>query len=188
MANDESSQHVAQALRALRQQKRWSLDSASEATGVSKAMLGQIERGESSPTVATLWKIATGFGVSLSSLLEAKPRPASSTQIRRASKLRRNPGGDQMTVAALMPFDPGLGFEIFELTIAPGDERQSAPHETGVTEIVIVAKGQMEVLVSGRWRALNEGDALRFAADNAHGYRNRGKKPAVFYDVIRYPV
>lgn len=38
-------------------------------TGVSKAMLGQIERGESSPTVTTLWKIATGLQVSFSSLL-----------------------------------------------------------------------------------------------------------------------
>ncbi|QGX39487.1 helix-turn-helix domain-containing protein [Permianibacter aggregans] len=186
MPLDETSQQVANALRALRHQHNWSLDRASEATGVSKAMLGQIERGESSPTVATLWKIATGFGVSLSSLLEPKPEIPTTTQLRRVAKLRRNPGGDQMTVAPLLPFEPGLGFEIFELTIEPGDERHSEPHEAGVTEIVIVAKGKMEVLIDSEWQTLNEGDALRFAADKPHGYRNRGRKPAVFYDVIRY--
>ena len=42
-------------LKQLRQQRGWSLSRLAEATGVSKAMLGQIERNESSPTVATLW-------------------------------------------------------------------------------------------------------------------------------------
>ena len=50
-------------LKQLRQQRGWSLSRLAEATGVSKAMLGQIERNESSPTVATLWKIATGLNV-----------------------------------------------------------------------------------------------------------------------------
>jgi transcriptional regulator with XRE-family HTH domain len=57
----ELAGHLAHTLRTLRAQRGWSLTQAAEYTGVSKAMLGQIERGESSPTVATLWKIATGF-------------------------------------------------------------------------------------------------------------------------------
>ena len=57
----EMNQHLAQRLKGLRSELGWSLDVAARETGVSKAMLGQIERGESSPTVATLWKIATGF-------------------------------------------------------------------------------------------------------------------------------
>ena len=60
-------------LRALRTGRAWSLDRAAQETGVSKAMLGQIERGESSPTIATLWKIASGFNTSLSSLIEPMP-------------------------------------------------------------------------------------------------------------------
>ncbi|MEZ8384857.1 helix-turn-helix domain-containing protein, partial [Vibrio splendidus] len=43
-------------LKRLRQEKGWSLDKTAKETGVSKAMLGQIERGESSPTVAKLWQ------------------------------------------------------------------------------------------------------------------------------------
>ena len=60
------SNRVALALKSLRETRGWSLDKTAEATGVSKAMLGQIEREESSPTVATLWKMARGFDVSFS--------------------------------------------------------------------------------------------------------------------------
>lgn len=58
--------HLSDTLKTLRQARGWSLTQAAEQTGVSKAMLGQIERQESSPTVATLWKIATGFNVPFS--------------------------------------------------------------------------------------------------------------------------
>ena len=60
-------------LKQLRQQRGWSLSRLAEATGVSKAMLGQIERNESSPTVATLWKIATGLNVPFSTFLRRSP-------------------------------------------------------------------------------------------------------------------
>ena len=57
-------------LRSLRQSLHLSLSEVSERTGVSKSMLGQIERNESSPTISTLWKIATGLQVSFTSLME----------------------------------------------------------------------------------------------------------------------
>lgn len=63
-------------LKQLRQQRGWSLSRLAEATGVSKAMLGQIERNESSPTVATLWKIATGLNVPFSTFISPPHRYA----------------------------------------------------------------------------------------------------------------
>ncbi len=65
-------------LKQLRQQRGWSLSRLAEATGVSKAMLGQIERNESSPTVATLWKIATGLNVPFSTFISP---PQSATPV-----------------------------------------------------------------------------------------------------------
>lgn len=53
---DAMSSRISENLRQIRKEKKLSLDSMAEQTGVSKSMLGQIERGESSPTVATLWK------------------------------------------------------------------------------------------------------------------------------------
>ncbi|PQV67539.1 helix-turn-helix domain-containing protein, partial [Cronobacter sakazakii] len=64
----------------LRQQKNWSLTQAAQETGVSKAMLGQIERNDSSPTVATLGKIATGFNVPFSAFI-TPPAPGALTAV-----------------------------------------------------------------------------------------------------------
>ncbi len=186
-APEEPNRHLAEALRAQRKALGWSLDRAAAETGVSKAMLGQIERGESSPTVATLWKIAGGFRSSLSSFLEPPPAAGTDTLLRRADALRTRPAGEGMLVAPLFPFEPRTGFEIFELTLLPGYERLSEPHEAGVSEYVLVVRGAMEVLVEGRWTPLAEGEAIRFAADRAHGYRNPGAAPAVFHNVIHYP-
>ena len=91
----EPAAYLATSLRALRNEKHWSLDRAAQETGVSKAMLGQIERGESSPTIATLWKIASGFHVSLSSFLAPLPSATDSGLVRRnANALRHQPGPD----------------------------------------------------------------------------------------------
>ena len=54
---DSISKDIGEKLKAIRKEMNLSLDTAAKLTGVSKAMLGQIERGESTPTVLTLWKI-----------------------------------------------------------------------------------------------------------------------------------
>ena len=95
-----TSAHIAKVLRSRRAERGWSLDRAAQETGVSKAMLGQIERGESSPTVATLWKIATGFSASLSSFLEPVPQASDSGLVYRSSgAIRSQPGAEGMLVA-----------------------------------------------------------------------------------------
>ncbi|WP_323964325.1 helix-turn-helix domain-containing protein [Aeromonas hydrophila] len=183
----EMNQHLAQRLKDLRSELGWSLDVAARETGVSKAMLGQIERGESSPTVATLWKIATGFRVSFSSFIEPTPVGQGEVLYRTADAIRQQPAGEGMQVAPLFPYEERFGFELFELTLLPGYQRESESHEFGVTEHVIVISGLMEVLVEGEWRSLTQGEAVRFAADRPHGYRNLGVAPAIFHNLIHYP-
>ena len=172
-------------LRALRVERGWSLQRAAEVCGVSKAMLGQIERGESSPTVALLWRIAGGFGCALSDLLP--PPLAAAAEVRDPGRLRARPASDAMLVAPLFPFDPELGFEVFELTLLPGYERVSEPHVAGVVEHVVVQRGSLEVLSDGAWARLGEGEGLRLAGDREHGYRNVADTAVVFLDLIHYP-
>lgn len=155
-------------------------------TGVSKAMLGQIERGESSPTVAILWKIASGFSTSLSLFLEPAPAPLEITTVRDAADLRRKPATDDMLVAALFPYEEKTGLEVMELTLAAGYSRISDPHESGVIEHVIVTKGSIELLIAGSWQKLRKGQAAKFAADTEHGYRNLNKTETVFLNIICY--
>jgi len=185
-APPSAAAQLAATLQRLRGEFGWSLDRAAAETGVSKAMLGQIERGESSPTVATLWRIASGFRTPLSAFIEPPPALPAKPLFRAADALRGRPASDAMWVAPLFPYEPSFGFELLELTLAPGYERRSEPHLAGVVEHVIVVRGRMQILVDGRWRTLGEGEAVRFPADRPHGYRNPGDEPAVCHNLICY--
>ncbi|HSW93036.1 MAG TPA: XRE family transcriptional regulator [Gammaproteobacteria bacterium] len=175
-------------LKKLRHDKGWSLDKAAEKTGVSKAMLGQIEREESSPTIATLWKIASGFDTSFSSFIE-DTHSRSDHSVHRVGKTRQlHPSDKKIRVMPLFPYDDELKCEIFVIELLPTCEHLSPPHQAGVIEHVIVASGTIEVLVNKKWKLLKKGDGLRFNASQPHGYRNLSKKTALFHDIIHYPV
>lgn len=173
-------------LKSIRGDLGWSLDQTAARTGVSKAMLGQIERGESTPTVATLWKIATGLGVPMTALLEADRGDGDVLLFRDASELRVRPSQEGMQRALLFPYEARFGFELYELTFAPSFESISEPHDIGVVEHVTVLRGEVELLVEEEWRPLKQGQSLRFPADRRHGYRNRTSEEAVVMDLIHY--
>ncbi|MFI4937951.1 MAG: helix-turn-helix domain-containing protein [Candidatus Berkiellales bacterium] len=182
------NQRIALTLKDLRRERGWSLDKAAAETGVSKAMLGQIERGESSPTIATLWKIASGFHASFSSFIEEKINAEKNEPILRAGTTQQlHPADEKIRVMPLFPFDSQLFFEVFIIELLPGCEHLSPPHKEGVIEHVIVVSGKMEVLVNGKWQAIAKGEGLRFNANQPHGYRNLTSKKACFHDMIHYP-
>ena len=175
---DNLTHYLASTLKTLRKQRGWSLSRLSEATGVSKAMLGQIERNESSPTVATLWKIATGLNVPFSTFIappEAEQLPTF------------DPQQQAMVVTPLFPWDPELRFDHFSILLAPGALSESTPHETGVIEHVIAIHGELEMRIDGQWRVLHAGDGVRFAGDQPHAYRNSSAQTVHFHSLIHYP-
>ena len=176
--------HLADTLKRERSQRGWSLTQAADATGVSKAMLGQIERGESSPTIATLWKIATGFNLSFSAFISAgEPEPQRSHPTPAA--YQQSDRGMQATL--LFPFDPETRFELLAIELAAGALSESSAHEAGIIEHVIVLEGELEICLNGEWQRLACGEGIRFRADRPHAYRNSGVKPVRFHDVIHYP-
>lgn len=168
-------------LRHIRAEAGLSLSKAAELTGVSKAMLGQVERGESSPTIATLWKIAKGFHLPLSALIDEPARP--DVKGGQVFKTVQFPGS--IAVKMVFPFDPELGAETFHIRLTPGQCHNSQAHEAGMTEEVFVLDGEMEVLRDGDWVPLRTGEGLRFNADQPHGYRG-GEAGATFLNMHHY--
>ena len=69
---NQIDRNIAVNLRRIRKAKNMSLDMLADRTGVSKSMLGQIERGESNPTVSTIGKIVEGLKVPFEQLLYEK--------------------------------------------------------------------------------------------------------------------
>lgn len=183
----EITKRVAKTIKRIRKDRKWSLDKTALATGVSKAMLGQIERGESSPTLALLWKIANGFHISFSQLLENYPANKNENLVRTGKPQKISTKDDKIHIKSLFSYDQQLHCEIFIIKLLPGCEYLSAAHETGVTEHLIIAEGSMEVLLNGMWTKLRKGEGICFKADQAHGYRNLTSQNACFHNIIHYP-
>jgi len=183
---EKLTEKIASVLKSLRQERGWSLEVASQKTAVSKAMLGQIERRESSPTIATLWKIASGFDVSFSSFVEELSPVSPMLVHRRGSLQQMHPQDDKIRVMPLFAYDEALKFEVFIIELLPGCEHLSPPHQRGVIEHIIVASGDIEVCVGGMWHSLKQNEGLRFNADQPHGYRNVTGTKAIFHDMIHY--
>ena len=169
---------ISQRLKMLRARRGWSLDATAKKPGVSKAMLGQIERGESSPTIGTLWKIASGFETSFSSFF--------SGQAEKKEPSVTFPHDPLMQIQTVFPYSSDTRMEVFEITLCCDHEQQSSPHQPGVIEHVIVQEGTLEFYFDGIWHALEQGEKTRFFADQPHAYRGVGAK-AVFQNIIIYP-
>lgn len=170
--------YLAATLKNERQQRGWSLSRLAEETGVSKAMLGQIERNESSPTVATLWKIATGLNVPFSTFIAAPDAAAPQAY---------DPDQQAMVITPLFPWDAQLRFDHFSIKLAPGAQSESTPHEAGVIEHVVVISGVLDMCIDGQWQRIAADSGVRFAGDKPHAYRNSTGETVQFHSLIHYP-
>jgi len=177
---------IGKQLKQIRTQAEWSLSRAAEETGVSKAMLGQIERNESSPTIATLWKIAKGFHKPLSVFIDDTVIANDDSVVRKYSN-SFTPQESDLKANILFPFDPRFGFEVFLISLEPGQTHHSEAHDKGVFEHIMVVEGEIEMKLKDQWNTIATGDVLRFPADESHSYRNKSsEKIALFHDIICY--
>jgi len=167
---------VAAHLKTIRSQRKLSLDDVAKLTGVSKAMLGQIEREESSPTIAKLWQIATGLETSFSAFLGQSTDPEESPTF---------PNDPDMKMVSIFPYSEAVNFEIHEITLTNHHCQMSDPHAHGVVESVIVVKGTLEIFADGYWQTVEEGGTFRFYADQPHGYR-AASQMVVFQNIVSY--
>lgn len=178
MSSNIISSHISECLRNMRKERGWSLDATSKKTFVSKAMLGQIERGESSPTIKTLWKLATGFEVPFSSFLlneEIEKEPQENILSKDSN----------MEITTIFPVTDDVQFEIFKVTISGPAEQISESHPQKAIEHVSVLDGEMNVFFDNEWHSLQSGDSIRFSANQTRGYA-AVSPTAIFHNVIYY--
>lgn len=175
---DYLSKNISVNLKKIRLGKKMSLDDVSELTGVSKSMLGQIERGDSNPTVSTISKIVTGLRVTIDDLICA---PVNSTYLVHKEKLTpvKEIEG-QYTVYNYFPTDKSRDFEIYGVTIQPDGIYQSGSHGDRTTEYIVVTKGTLTLKIGDEFYEVKEGDAFRFESDKEHRYINNGKELLCF--------
>nr|WP_294518494.1 XRE family transcriptional regulator [uncultured Rhodopila sp.] len=182
----ELSIAVGRNLRRIRTRQGFSLERLAKASGVSRAMLGQIETGKSTPTIALLWKVATALGVPFASLISTQDETGTVVLRKSHEKLLSSSCG-RFTSRALFPFDAERNVEFYELRIAPFHLEQAEAHAAGTRENLVVQSGSVEITVgSDRPVLLRNGDAIIFDADVPHSYRNTEAADAVLYLVMTY--
>ncbi len=172
-------------LRRLRTRRGLSLERLAQISGVSRAMLGQIELGQSAPTINVLWKIARALEVTFSALISA--RTQSGALVLRSSESKILTSKDRsFSSRALFPFDEPRRIEFYELRLAAGSSEEADGHPPGTSENLVVTSGTIEIDVAGDTHRLEAGDSILFEADTPHAYRNSGRTDAVMYLVMTY--
>ena len=174
-------------VRALRAAMGLSLRELALRCGVSSAMLSQVERGDTSPTLQVAGRIAAGLELRLSQLLRLDE--SGSVTIVRAAE--RRVGGNARRghrVEVLTPPIPGQRAELSVHTLASGSVTGGADdppmHEPGSRETALVEAGQVVLHCDGEPYQLAAGDCVTFDADLPHRFENPGGGEARLLAVV----
>ena len=160
------------------------METLAERSGVSRAMLSKLERGEKNPTLVVAAKVAEGLGVSLTQLVGVEDRREVVVVPRDRQMMMRDPetGFERQL---LSPSFGGRGVEFIRNVVPHGSTSgEFPPHRRGVGEYVVVKKGRLKVVLGGEEYLLEEGDALYFEADVSHRFDNVGDGDCSYYLVI----
>ena len=173
---------VAQMLRTARKDQQLTLDDLSQRSGVSRSMLSQIERGESNPTLATLWNLTQALGVDFAGLLGGEgERPPASGQVERLPAQRTptiDSQGERCRLRILSPPALAGSVEWYELQLDAGGALESDAHAPGCMEHLTILEGSVAVQSGLREETAEAGDTLRYRADVAHRIAARDGAPA----------
>lgn len=158
---------LAASLREARKTRGLSLDAVAKLSGVSRSMVSQIERGESSPTVATLWNLTQALQVDFAGLLEGKAAPG--IIVTRAEAAPVIAGrGEGLRIRILSAADAVGDHEVYELSFAVGGRLDSDPHSPGCREHLTVIEGSCRVRSGEEEQVLAAGDTAHYPADRGH--------------------
>jgi len=155
-------------LKEARRAQGLSLEAVANLSGVSRSMVSQIERGESSPTIATLWNLTRALQVDFAGLLETGEAVDHIEVLRAPQVPVIDSKSARCTIAILSPPEDVGGHEVYDISFAPGGALNSQPHGPGTLEQLTVLEGAV-VITSGTAKdQLSPGDTARYAADVSH--------------------
>lgn len=176
---------IAANVRELRTQRGLTLDLLAGLSGVGRQTLGQIELGRTVPSVATLWKLATAFGVQFSALL-ARPGSVQTLVLRGRSARRLVSADGRFSSRALFAPDQQGKMEFYELWLAGHGREDAEAHAPGTRESLVVTSGRLVLEIRGERHELAKGDAIVFAADVPHSYVNPASEECWMNLVMTY--
>jgi transcriptional regulator with XRE-family HTH domain len=174
--------NVGQRIRSLRERYGLSLRALSERCGLSINAISQIERGENSPTVSSLHRLAGALNIPITDFFHHEEKQVA-VFVKRNSGLRAQ--SDGLTMESL-----GIGLlnqqlEPFRIQIQPGRGNTDDPINHSGEEFVHCLEGEIDYCVAERIFHLEQGDSLLFEAAEPHAYLNSSQNPATILLVFQ---
>lgn len=177
---------VGSRVKRLRTQAGLTLEEFATQSGVSRAMLSKVERGEKSPTLAIIVRIAKGLNVSMSALMGAEPDPAQVSVIRKANRLAFRDSETGFERHNLSPTHLDNDLEFLLHRIPPGESSgELPPYKVPTEKYLVVHEGQLTVQTGEANYVLDTGDSFYFDVRDSYRFINTGKMPCAYYLVIR---
>jgi transcriptional regulator with XRE-family HTH domain len=166
-------------LREARQGRGMTLDGVARETGLTKSFVSAVERGETSPSIGSLYRICEVLGVAVASLFETAPAPESNV-VRRTDVRGVSFGGEGVENLVLSPRGERRA-QVIETHIAPGGSPGPEPwSHSGELVIATVLEGAVEFRFGERTTTLQAGDTVSYSPAEPHSWRNPdGENPAV---------
>lgn len=184
--DDAISAELGRRVRALRQARAMTLDQLAQRSGVSRAMISTVERGEKSPTLPIVVRLAAGLGTPLTSLLGAAPDAADVVVIRAADRPTWRDPESGVERSVLSPSHVDHGVELVEHRLPPGASTGTLPPYAAPTaKHVVVSSGRVAVHVGDAVHRLRTGDAMSFEVRAPYAFVNEDpRRPCVYTMVI----
>ncbi len=190
----------------IRKQQGLTLGVLAERSGVSKAMLSQIEAEKVNPTVATVWKIARGLEVELDALLKGTGAPVRKFLVTQRDQLPTLDSASEgaasegaasegaasegaasgVHIQVLSPLAMAEDLEIYQLTFEPGRALRSAPHAPQTEEYLTILSGRVRVTAGERSAELEAGDFIVYSCDVEHAIENLLPEPSRVHMIVRF--
>ncbi len=183
---DPLNGQVSERVKVQRQQRGWSLEQLASASGVSRSMLSQIERGEANPTLAVTCKIALAFGMSLAEFVDVPGAGVAIHVVRTDDHAALYRSDEHCEIRTLSPLHLEKDVEFYQVRLKPGGSLNSAAHFQGTREFLTVEQGKLRVTSGTEKTELNRGDSASYRADVPHILENLGKSDATVFLVVIY--
>ena len=156
-----------------RRKQHLTLDALALASGVSKAMLSQIEANKVNPTIGTLWKVVKALNIDFDAVLSGERTQNKKFDITRAENVTSLKTGQSSAVfRVLSPLSMAEHLELHLVTLPPGCIHASHPHTPGTEEYITILSGSVTVTAGSNKAQLNCGDVIAFQTDVEHALEN----------------
>lgn len=162
----------------LRKAYNLSLSELSEQSGVAKSIISQIERNETNPTLATVWRLSQALDMSIDRFMAATDDEPFVEHLTRADTpiLLSEDGKCRLTITGWIKTVEWLQW--FDFAAEPGGELVSDGHQRGSVECLSVLSGELQVECGDMVETARAGETLRYRCDRRHVIRNVGSEPA----------